>query len=92
MAEELREDEQVKQNCEKLLALLKQKELSEENKNELKTMLEEKPELILQKDFVAGLNMFDLNTAYKNGGDINDLVFKSAKAQQDLRQILDNLK
>lgn len=92
MAEELREDEQVKQNCEKLLALLKQKELSEENKNELKTMLEEKPELILQKDFVVGLNMPDLNTAYKNGGDINDLVFKSAKAQQDLRQILDNLK
>ena len=92
MAEELREDEQVKQNCEKLLALLKQKELSEENKNELKTMLEEKPELILQKDFVAGLNMPDLNTAYKNGADINDLVFKSAKAQQDLRQILDNLK
>ena len=92
MAEELREDAEVKQNCEKLLALLKQEELSNESKAELKTMLEEKPELILQKDFVAGLNMSDLNTAYKNGGDINDLIFKSAKAQQDLRQILDNLK
>ncbi|MBO4285317.1 MAG: hypothetical protein J5895_03700 [Alphaproteobacteria bacterium] len=92
MAEELREDAEVKQNCEKLLALLRQKELSNEDKDELKTMLEEKPELILQKDFVAGLNVFDLNTAYKNGADINDLVFKSAQAQQDLRQILDNLK
>ena len=82
----------VKERCDKLFELLSKKDLSDEERASAKTMVQEAPELLMQKDFVAHFSLPNLASDYQKGDDMAPLLEQNSKAITEMKQVLDNLK
>ena len=93
MAEESTEEfkAKLKEDSERLFALLSKKELSAEDKQQADAIIGANPQILGWKDFTEKVALPDLMTEHKKETDISKLINRSEQALQTTRQVLDNL-
>lgn len=84
--------EEMKSKADELFELLKNEELSEEQKKAVETILKENSTILFDKEFVEKLAMPDLLSLHEKEKDINALIEANEQGLKNVRQVLKNLK